>query len=154
ARLCAADDGHIWQRDGAELHLVASWGGQPVGRRRLTISRQSVVGRTAHDSLPVHVDDLAEASAAEFPDSWRMQDLGYRTILAVPLLREGAAIGVIMIRRTRAQPFTTAHVDLVKTFADQAVIAIENVRLFQELQTQTHDLTRSVGELRALGEVG
>jgi GAF domain-containing protein len=125
ARLCAADDGHIWQRDGAELHLLASWGGQPVGRQRLTIGRQSVVGRAAHDGRPIHVDDLAEALAAEFPDSWRMKDLGYRTILAVPLLREGAAIGVIMIRRTRVEPFTAAQVELVRTFADQAVIAIE-----------------------------
>jgi two-component system, NtrC family, sensor kinase len=141
ARLCAADDGHIWQRDGAELHLLASWGGQPVGRQRLTIGRQSVVGRAAHDGRPIHVDDLAEALAAEFPDSWRMKDLGYRTILAVPLLREGAAIGVIMIRRTRVEPFTAAQVELVKTFADQAVIAIENVRLFKELEGANRQLS-------------
>jgi PAS domain S-box-containing protein len=153
ARLCAADDGHIWQRDGKELQLVASWGGRPVGRQRLTIGRQSVVGRAVHDGVPVHVHDLAEALLAEFPDSWRMKELGYRTILTVPLLREGMAIGVIMIRRTEVRPFTDAQIELVKTFADQAVIAIENVRLFQELQSRTQDLTRSVGELRALGEI-
>jgi PAS domain S-box-containing protein len=153
ARLCAADDGHIWQRDGPELHLVASRGGGPVGRPQLSIGRQSVVGRAVHDREPVHVDDLAEAFLTEFPDSWRMKELGYRTILAVPLLREGVAIGAIMIRRTEVRPFTDTQIGLVKTFADQAVIAIENVRLFQELEARTRDLTRSVGELQALGEV-
>ena len=153
ARLCAADDAHIWQRDGAELRAVVSWGGQPIGRTRLTIGRHSVVGRAAHDTMPVHVADLAEALDTEFPDSWRMKDLGYRTILAVPLLREAQAIGVIMIRRTEVQPFTDKQVDLVKTFADQAVIAIENARLLSELQARTADLIRSVDQLTALGEV-
>ena len=64
ARLCAADDGHIWQRDGAEVHLAASWGGRPTARRQLTISRQSVVGRAVLDRVPIHVLDLAEASPA------------------------------------------------------------------------------------------
>ena len=146
ARLCAADDGHIWQRDGETLYRVASWGGRPVARRQLTIGRQSVVGRAAHDRAPVHVADLAEAFRTEFPDSGAMKDLGYRTILAVPLLREGAAIGVIMIRRAEVRPFTDKQLALVKTFADQAVIAIENVRLFNELRARTAELTRSVSE--------
>src|SRR5438128_11513125 len=77
-----------------------------------------------------------------------------RTILAGPMLREGAVIGVIVIRRTQVLPFTNKQIELVTTFADQAVIAIENVRLFKELEARTADLTRSVGELRALGEVG
>jgi signal transduction histidine kinase/DNA-binding response OmpR family regulator len=153
ARLCAANDGHIWQKEGAELHLVASWGGQPVGRQRLTIGRQSVMGRAAHDRAPVHVEDLVEVFVTEFPDSWRMKELGYRTILAMPLLREGVAIGVIMIRRTEVRPFSDKQVALLQTFADQAVIAIENVRLFKELQARTAQLTRSVEELKALGEV-
>ena len=79
--------------------------------------------------------------------------MGFRTILNVPLMREGVAIGVISLRRTEVQLFTERQVALLETFADQAVIAIENVRLFQELQTRTRDLTQSVGELRALGEV-
>jgi signal transduction histidine kinase len=79
---------------------------------------------------------------------------GVRTILAVPLIREGTAIGTIAIRRREVRPFTEKQIALVKTFADQAVIAIENVRLFRELRERTDELTRSVEELRALGEVG
>ena len=81
-------------------------------------------------------------------------DHGVRTILATPLLREGISIGVIRISRTEVHPFTDKQVALLKTFADQAVIAIENVRLFQELEARTSELGRSVGELKALGEVG
>ena len=80
--------------------------------------------------------------------------LGLRTTLSVPLVRESAAIGVIQLRRTEVNPFSDKQIALLKTFADQAVIAIENVRLFKELQERTQELTRSVEELRALGEVG
>src|SRR5207253_3013975 len=76
------------------------------------------------------------------------------TVLAVPLMREGLAIGVINLRRAEAQLFTERQVALLETFADQAVIAIENARLLSELQARTQELTRSVGELQALGEVG
>ena len=79
---------------------------------------------------------------------------GTRTILATPLLREGLPIGAITIRRQEIRPFTDKQVNLLKTFADQAVIAIENVRLFQELQARTRELVRSVEEFKALGEVG
>ena len=75
-------------------------------------------------------------------------------MLNTPLLREGVAIGYIAVRRTEVRPFTEKQIALLKTFADQAVIAIENVRLFQELETRTSELARSVGELKALGEVG
>ena len=78
---------------------------------------------------------------------------GYRTTLATPLLREGVPIGAIAIRRMEVRPFSEKQIALLKTFADQAVIAIENVRLFQELQARTRELTRSVEELKALGEV-
>src|SRR5262249_41019439 len=77
-----------------------------------------------------------------------------RTVLATPLLREGVPIGVIFIRRLEVRPFTDRQITLLKTFADQAVIAIENVRLFQEIQARTRELARSVEEMKALAEVG
>src|SRR5262249_24819114 len=78
---------------------------------------------------------------------------GWRSIVAVPLLRDGRAIGSLAVTRSAPGTFADDQVALLQTFADQAVIAIENVRLFRELQTRTQDLTRSVGELRALGQV-
>jgi signal transduction histidine kinase len=78
---------------------------------------------------------------------------GYRTLLGVPLLREGTPIGVIALGRNSVRPFTDKQIELATTFADQAVIAIENVRLFEEVQARTRELTQSVEELRALGEV-
>ncbi|MGB7948786.1 MAG: GAF domain-containing protein [Candidatus Binatia bacterium] len=74
--------------------------------------------------------------------------------LAVPLRLQGELIGLLIARRTEVRPFTPGQIKLVETFADQAVIAIENVRLFKELDERTNELTRSVGELKALGEVG
>ena len=80
-------------------------------------------------------------------------DRGYRTILGIPLLRDGIAIGVIILTRGVVQPFDQRQIELVSTFADQALIAIENVRLFDEVQARTSELSQSVDELRALGEV-
>src|SRR5262249_48581688 len=95
--------------------------------------------------------------AERFPDSGLVRDprdpRGIRTYLVTPLLREGTPIGVIIIRRTEVKPFNDKQVALLETFAAQAVIAIENVRLFKELNERTNELTRSVGELQALGEV-
>jgi signal transduction histidine kinase len=104
-------------------------------------ARDSVFGRTVLDRQPVHVVDLPD-EIEEFPaGSAAARTLGFRTMLAVPLLREGGAIGVIGIRRREAEPFTDAQIGLLQTFADQAVIAIENVRLFKELQEKNRALT-------------
>jgi signal transduction histidine kinase len=95
-----------------------------------------------------------QVESSEFPEGSEIaRRLGHRTVLIVPLMRDGAAIGAISVRRTEARLFTERQVALLQTFADQAVIAIENVRLFTELQTRTQELTQSVGQLTALGEV-
>ena len=113
--------------------------------------RGSVTGRVALEGRTIQVDDVLAD-----PKYTRKQELGhrgFRTTLGVPLLREGAVIGVIVLTRSDVQPFAEKQVELLETFADQAVIAIENVRLFQEVQARTQELARSVEELRALGEV-
>jgi len=112
-----------------------------------------VTGRAVLARQAVHVHDL-QAAAQEFPDGAEMAlRMGHRTIVAIPLMRENEAIGAITIRRTDVRPFSDRQIELVKTFADQAVIAIENVRLFEEVQSRTRELSQSVEELRALGEV-
>jgi GAF domain-containing protein len=154
ARLCEALNALIYRVDGERLKLVAKHGPVPAPAEVLPISRGLPTGRAVVDRQTIHVHDLA-AERTEFPESLAFQQLtGTRTILATPLLREGLPIGVITIRRQEIRPFTDTQVNLLKTFADQAVIAIENVRLFQELQARTRELVRSVEELKALGEVG
>ena len=98
------------------------------------------------------MSDLAAEVETEFPGSMTYQQrFGTRTMVATPLLREGIPVGVILIRRLGAA-FSDKQIDLLQTFADQAVIAIENIRLFQELQARTQELMQSVEELQALGE--
>ncbi len=156
ARLCESLDSAIWRRDGERLLLVAHHGGivlGPIGEYSLPLVRGVIVGRSVLDGRTVHVADM-QVESHEFPESSaNARRQGFRTVLSVPLMREGVAIGVIALRRAEGQLFTERQVALLETFADQAVIAIENVRLFQELKARTQDLTRSVGELQALGEV-
>jgi signal transduction histidine kinase/CheY-like chemotaxis protein len=117
------------------------------------IDRDWVTGRAVVDGATVHVADLS-TSERDFPQGAAYaKQMGHRTTLATPLLREGIAIGVILIRRMEVRPFTAKEIEILRTFADQAVIAIENVRLFQELQARTRELTRSVEELQALSAV-
>ena len=157
ARLCEARDAHILLIDGDALRLVASYGPLQIvsPSERLPITRGAVIGRSITDSRTIHVHDLAAEIATEFPDSKGYQQrFGTRTILVTPLLREGTPIGEILIRRLEVLPFSEKQIKLLETFASQAVIAIENVRLFTELQARTRELARSVEELQALGEVG
>src|SRR5262249_450260 len=120
----------------------------------LPIDARSVLGRCVINRESIHVDMFSEAGA-EFPLSRLSAERGgVRTVLATPLLREGIPIGAFMIRRVEIHPFTEKEIALLKTFAAQAVIAIENVRLFKELEARTRELARSVDKLQALGEVG
>src|SRR5262249_4902068 len=119
----------------------------------LPIERSWVSGRAFLDRAPVHIHDL-QASTHKFPDGSKMAlRLGHRTILAVPLLREDEAIGALSIRRTEVRPFTDKQIALVATFADQAVIAIENARLFDEVQARTRELSESLEQQTATSEV-
>src|SRR5262245_8806639 len=143
-RLCRANDVGILRLDGDVLRVVAHYGpiASPLGLE-ISVIRGSVGGRAVLDRRTVHVADV-QAERNEFPESSALAgELGYRALLSVPLLREGVASGVIALRRTEVEPFTDKQIELLETFADQAVIAIENVRLFTELQEKNSALTRA-----------
>ena len=154
ARLCEATDAVITRVDGENLKQVAQFGAIPIPEPN-RINRHSPASRAIVDRKTVHVRDLLEEIETDYPESKERQKVtGTRTMLVTPLLREGVPIGSINIRRTEVRPFSEKHVKLLETFADQAVIAIENVRLFQELEARTQQLAHSVEELKALGDVG
>jgi len=155
-RLCKAVDATVIRRDGDRLVLVAHEG--PIPSRKLgeafPLVRGTFGGRSVLEGRTIHVAD-AQAELAEFPQGSELATrLGFRTVLSVPLIRDDVAVGAILLRRNEAQLFDEQQITLLQTFADQAAIAIENVRLFQELQARTRELARSVDELKALGEVG
>jgi signal transduction histidine kinase len=159
-KLSGAKQGHIREVDGEFLRVVAHYKESPervvaLQSNPLPLNDPHIPGtRAVRDRKPIHVVD-ARLHAAETQFMALMQpQLGIRTLLAVPLLREGTAIGTITIWRDVVEPFTERQMELIKTFADQAVIAIENVRLFKELQERTRELMESVKEMKALGEVG
>jgi len=156
ARVCGASDAHIRRIEGDTLRLVARFGALPMSLPDvIPISREYPVGRAVLERRTIHIDDIVPLLETDFPAVKGATSVpSVRTVLTTPLMREGMPIGVILIRRMEVQPFTDKQIALLKTFADQAVIAIENVRLFQELQERTHALARSVDELQALGEVG
>src|SRR6266436_6648666 len=144
ARFCGAYDACIFRLDGDHLRLDAHHGPvtQPDGF--LLPMKGSVGGRTVLERQVIHVADLP-AETAEFPEAAaNARRLGFRAILSVPLVREVVTIGAIQLRRPEAAPFTDKQVSLLQTFADQAVIAIENVRLFKELEARNRDLTEAL----------
>ncbi len=156
ARLCSAEYSYIARYADNALHLVAELRMVAehltyLARNAISIDRGAVIGRVAIEKRTIHVPDVL--ADPEF-DRFEWQKIGkQRTVLGVPLLREGTLIGVIILARTAVAPFTEKQIELVTTFADQAVIAIENARLFDEVQARTRELTQSVEELRALGVV-
>ena len=152
-RLCEAYDSVIALREHDRLRIRAHHGPIPVDFAEWPIGRGWVTGRAFVDREPVHVHDL-QASVDEFPDgSTFALRLGHRTMLAVPLMRKGEAIGALSLRRTEVKPFTDKQIELVSTFADQAVIAIENVRLFDEVQARSRELSESLEQQTATAEV-
>jgi signal transduction histidine kinase/HAMP domain-containing protein len=158
-RLCNGLFGGVFLRRGDTVDLVADCNFTPEGLaafRRLypmSVDAESNTTRALRERRPVHiVDTQTDPSVA--PGSRALAHaLGFRSLIMVPILREGFAVGVIGVSRSDVKPFSEQEIALLKTFADQAVIAIENVRLFQELQTRTRELARKVEELTALGEV-
>ena len=156
ARLCGADRANISRVRGAIFEHVAVYGFAEgyldfMQAHPLKLDRGSINGRTALERSMVHIHDVLADPEYTLHDA---QKLGsFRTALGVPLLRDGIPIGTMFLGRSRVEPFAQQEIDLVATFADQAVIAIENVRLFEEVQTRTRELSQSIEELRALGIV-
>src|SRR5262245_64636719 len=135
ARLCEANDAVIFRIEGDSLQCVANYGPIPITEMQRPIVRGSPGGRAVIDRQTIHVHDIAAEVETEFPEYKHLQQrTSTRTVLATPLLHRGIPIGVIFIRRTEVRPFTDKQISLLKTFAVQAVIAIESVRLFQELK--------------------
>jgi signal transduction histidine kinase len=151
--LCGAYDSLIFLKEDNHLHVKAHCGPLLLDFSEWPINPTWITGRAFLDRAPVHVDD-AQASVQEFPEGGEMAlRLGYRTILSVPLLRESVAVGAITIRRSEVKPFTDRQVELVRTFADQAVIAIENARLFNEVQARTRELAEVLERQTATSKI-
>jgi GAF domain-containing protein len=156
ARLCEAFDAAIFFLNGDRFLLAAHHGPiliGAIGAFTLPVVRGIVGSRAVLDGRTIHVADM-QAEVEEFPESSEnARRMGFRTILCVPLMREGVAIGWIQLRRTEARLFTERQVALLQTFADQAVIAIENVRLFKELEERNCDLTEALEQQTATAEI-
>jgi len=151
--LCDASDALVFLKDGEDLRFSAHHGSIPIALEKWPINRNWVTGRAVVDRVPVHVHDLP-SEGDDFPEGRELaRHQGHRTVLSVPLLREGESVGAISLRRTEVNPFSEKQITLLQSFADQAVIAIGNVRLFEEVQAKTHDLTESLQQQTATAEV-
>jgi GAF domain-containing protein len=155
ARICEAQIVDIVIVEGDRMRISATFGdlGRPETRELMPLNRATVMGRSICDMQPVQVEDLQNAADDFAVGRDLALKFGHRTILAVPLLRERRALGTILVRRTEVNAFKDKHIALLTTFADQAAIAIENVRLFDELRQRTDDLAESLEQQTATAEV-
>ena len=156
ARLCDTKFAFIFKRDGDEYRLAANHGvsaeyAQWLRKNPPAMTRGSVGARTVIDKKIVHVHDVL--ADPDYQAAEHQSRGGYRTVLGVPLLRGDEAIGVFTLAHVVVKPFTEKQIELLQTFADQAVIAIENVRLFDEVQARTQELTESLEQQTATSEV-
>jgi two-component system, NtrC family, sensor kinase len=160
ARLCDAEHAWLFRREGDTYFWAASYGHSKQDHERVkqhmlaqrhSAGRGSVVGRTVMECRPVQIADVL--ADPEYMQTEAQKLVQYRTLLGAPLLREGVPIGAIALQRTEVRPFTDKQIELVQTFADQAVIAIENVRLFDEVQARTEELSESLQQQTATADV-
>jgi PAS domain S-box-containing protein len=152
ARLCEADKATITRQKDGEFYRAESFGFSSefmdyVGNVPVVPDRGSASGRALLEGVVVHIPDVKADSDYTFTEGQKLGD--FRAILGVPMLREGVPIGVLALTRSVPRPFTEKQIELVTTFADQAAIAIENVRLFEQVQERTRELSQSLDELRA-----
>jgi two-component system, NtrC family, sensor kinase len=154
AKLCGGDDVSILRLTGNTLTRVAHCGSMKAPQAYvIPASRGTASGRSVLERRPIHVADL-QSEVDTYPEGSAIaRELGHRTLLVVPLLREGTPLGAITLRRNRVEPFSDKQVELVTTFADLAVIAIENTRLFEEVQERTRELQQSLEYQMATGDV-
>ena len=147
--ICDAYDAVVLLKEGDDLVVSAHHGPIAPIFKRNRIGRNWVNGRTVIDKLTQHVNDLLGPEGDHFPEGRELAlQGGHRTVLSVPLIREGEVIGAISLRRREMQPFSEKQIELLKSFADQAVIAISNVRLFEQVQERTRELSKSLDDLR------
>jgi len=156
AQLCGADRAEFMQRDGDVYRLASNYGFSPEAERYalehpVRPDRGSVTGRVVLEGRPIQIPDVL--ADPEYQLTGYQQVMGYRTLLGVPLLRDGTTIGTFSLTRDEVNPFTEKQIELATTFADQAVIAIENARLLNELRQRTSDLTESLEQQTAISEI-
>src|SRR5215469_3596818 len=156
AQLCEAEMASIRMRQGEAFQYAASFGfsrefSEVAKKVPSQAGRGTLTGRTLLEGKPVHILDAAVDPEYTFTEGQKIA--GFHTMLGVPLLREGTPIGVIILTRLKVRPYTNKQIALVSTFADQAVIAIENVRLFDEVQARTEELSESLRQQTATADV-
>jgi GAF domain-containing protein len=156
ARLCNAEKGVIYQREGNVYRIAALFGfpfefAEYANAHPIQADRSTTTGRVAIEGKTIHIPDVL--SDPDYTATGYQNAGDYRTTLGVPLFREGTSIGSFSLVRSVVNPFTQRQIELVETFADQAVIAIENARLFGEVQAKTRDLSESLQQQTATSEV-